>query len=392
MTNTQRITLASFLTYFLLSATLAPIGVISAPMAEHFDRSVTDITRQFSWLTGGILVGAVLALFVFDWFGVKKLLLSIYGLIAIGLFSLVAVDSLTWARYVLGAVGVGSGVGLAGAAITISNTYSESRRASMLVITDGFFSVAGFIVAWTAAWLIARSFGWSTTYQLLGIVAVTIVLLSFFSHFPDEQPGTGDQVRVTWPLPVWLCVGSLFLYTLGQYSMLFWLPNHISTTTDTSQAAAGSLVGQFWLGMFIAQVFVSWWVLRIGVRRLVTIASVTTLLFSIPLWIVTEFRSLFVLAFAWGFFNLAMLKAILSFATEMVATPSPRLVSLMLLGATSGTAISPLVTSQIVELTDTHVVLVFSSGCYAALFILMFAARRFDPQSTTREQVLEHTA
>ena len=174
--------------------------------------------------------------------------------------------------------------------------------------------------------------------------------------------------------------------------MLFWLPNHISTTTDTSQAAAGSLVGQFWLGMFIAQIFVSWWVLRIGVRRLVTIASVTTLVFSIPLWIVTDFRSLFVLAFAWGFFNLAMLKAILSFATEMVAIPSPRLVSLMLLGATSGTAISPWVTSQIAELADTHVVLVFSSGCYVVLFLLVLAARRFDPQPATREQVLENTA
>ena len=53
MNNASRITLVSFLTYFILSAMLAPIGIISGPMAEHFDQSVSDITRQFVWLTGG---------------------------------------------------------------------------------------------------------------------------------------------------------------------------------------------------------------------------------------------------------------------------------------------------------------------------------------------------
>lgn len=34
------------------------------------------------------------------------------------------------------------------------------------------------------------------------------------------------------------------------------------------------MVGQFWSGMLVAQVFVAWWVLRIGVRRLALGTSV----------------------------------------------------------------------------------------------------------------------
>lgn len=378
--NQVTITLVSFLTYFILSAMLAPIGILSSPMAEHFGQSITDVTKQFSWLTGGILVGAVIALFIFDWISLRKLFMVIYGMVALVLFSFVTVDSLEAARYILGFVGVGSGVGLAGAAITISHSYNEDRRASMLVITDGCFSVAGFAIAWTATYLVGREFGWSSTYQLIGFIAATVAILAAISGFPDTLLEEHAEKSSPWPLSVWLCVFSLFLYTLGQYSMLFWLPNYATTVLGAETSQAGSLVGQFWLGMFFAQVFVAWWVLKVGVRRLVLIASVTTFCGSLPLWNVTDIEWLIILALVWGFANLAMLKAILSFATEMVEVPGARLVSLLLLGATVGTAVSPYVTSQIVEWTDTRTILLFGSGCYGALLLMMLVARQLDPR------------
>lgn len=377
MTNLSRITTVSFLTYFILSAMLAPIGIISGPMAEHFGQTVTDVTRQFGWLTGGNLIGAVIALVIFDYLGLKKLFVVIYGLIAAALFTLRAVDDLDTARYLLGLVGLGSGIGLAGAAITISRSYTEARRASMLVITDGCFSVAGFLISWVAAFLVTRSLGWSLTYQLLGLFAVATFLLALFSSFPAvEQDQVLKDEGGAWPLPVWLCVISLFLYTLGQYSMLFWLPNYAITQLGAPEVQAGGLVGQFWLGMFLAQVFVAWWVMQVGVRRLVKIATVTTWLFSIPLWLYSSIDGLLVLALLWGFANLSLLKATLSLATEMVTVPTARLVSLLLLGATIGTAVSPLVTSQIVDWTSNHTILIFGSACYGVLMLLLFAALR----------------
>ena len=95
MNNKTRITLASFLAYFVMSGMLAPIGIISGPMAELFDRPITDVTAQFSWLTLGNLAGAITALIIFDFFRVRTLLITVYTLILVSLLSLNFTSDLT---------------------------------------------------------------------------------------------------------------------------------------------------------------------------------------------------------------------------------------------------------------------------------------------------------
>ena len=224
--NTVRITLVSFLTYFLLSAMLAPIGILTGPIAEHFERPITEVTAQFGWLTGGNLVGALIALIIFDFFPLRWIFVVIYGAIAIALGSLSVIETLESSRWVLGLTGMGSGIGLAGAAITISRTYEDDTRASMLVITDGCFSVAGFGFATLATYLIGLGLFWSATYQMVALIAAVIFFLALMSSMPETRSDRSAHAHLErWPPSVWLCVASLFLYTLGQYSVLFWLPN-----------------------------------------------------------------------------------------------------------------------------------------------------------------------
>lgn len=378
MNNKKRITLLSFLAYFVMSGMLAPISIISAPMAEYFGVPITELTAKFSWLTFGILIGAVIALVVFDWIPLRKLMALLYVLIAICLLSLGIHDNFELIWPTIGLVGICCGVGLAGAALTISRTYAADQRASMLVITDGSFSVAGIICSWIAVILVARGFHWSGTYLFVALMATTVVLLSVFSTFPDSEAEVRKVAkREPWPVSVWLCLIALFLYTLGQYSMLLWLPNYAETQLGAPRDQAGQLVSQFWTGMFAAQLFVAWWVLRVGVRRLVLIAGILASLSSIPLWIYDDIDGLIVLATIWGFANLGLLKVVLSFATEMVQVPTARLISSLLLGATLGTAVSPWLTSKIVAATDSHIVLQFSTSCYIVLTVVLALASRF---------------
>jgi TsgA-like MFS transporter len=375
--NRQRITLIAFLAYFVLSGMLAPIGIVSRPMAEVYGRPVAEITSQFSWLTGGNFIGAVLALFVFDWVDLRRMLVAIYGVLAVGLLSLAHFDSLAYGRVVLGVAGLCGGIGLAGAALTIARTYEAERRASLLVITDGCFSVAGFVCGSLASYFVARKLGWTSTYQCIGVLAAVIVALSLASDLPaTKHKGAIRRGAVSWSMPVWLCVSALFLYSLGQYSMVFWLPNYASLQLGASADVAGSIIGKFWLGMFLGQVFVAWWVLRIGLRRLVAVAAVTTALGSIPLWGILDPTLLPTLALLWGIGNLSMLKSLLSFATTMVPVPDARLVSGLLLGATLGTAISPAVSSLIAERTQIRVVLICSTACHVAMLLLVLFSRR----------------
>ena len=368
-----------------MSGMLAPMGIISGPMAAYFDQPVTEITTRFSWLTMGILVGAVIALVIFDWVRLKKLMLVVYSVIFVSLISLTFLENLTYIGFALGMVGISCGIGLPGAALTISKTYATTRRASMLVITDGCFSVAGIFCSWFAIFLLAREYHWSGVYQFVALVAAMIIALSAISTFPETSTeDTNAQESVAWPASVWLCLFALFLYTLGQWSILLWLPNYVETSLGVPREQAGQLVSQFWAGMFAAQLFVAWWVMKIGVRRLAVIAGITTTLLSVPLWLYEQVEGLIILATIMGFANLGLLKIVLSFATQMVRIPTARLVSSLLLGATMGTAVAPWVTSQIVTATSNHFILQFGTGCYILMTaLLLLASREYLAKSTT---------
>ena len=360
-----------------MSGMLAPMGIISGAMSEHFGQPVTEITARFGWLTFGILIGAVIALFIFDRIRLRYLMMMVYSVILTCIISLFLLNNIALIGTALGLVGVCCGIGLAGAALVISRTYETEQRASMLIITDGSFSVAGIVCSWIAIFLIAEEYHWSGVYQFVALITALIVCLSSLSTFPvtDANAHESSSPEI-WPVPVWLCIAALFLYTLGQWALLLWLPTYAETELGTTREQAGRLVSQFWIGMFAAQIFVAWWVLKVGVRRLALIAVVSTTLFSLPLWLHDDIDALIILATLWGFANLGLLKVVLSFATQMLRRPTARLVSSLLLGATIGTAISPWLTSQIVAATNTRFVLQFGTGCYVALTILFLMASR----------------
>jgi len=75
-----------------MSGMLAPMGILSGPMSEYFGQPVTEITARFSWLTMGILVGAIIALVIFDWMRLKQLMMLVYSIIFLSLVSLTFLD------------------------------------------------------------------------------------------------------------------------------------------------------------------------------------------------------------------------------------------------------------------------------------------------------------
>ena len=283
-------------------------------------------------------------------------------------------------------VGVCCGIGLPAAALVISRTFSEARRASMLVITDGFFSIAGIVCAWLAVWFVAQEAHWAGVFVFVAAVAVAVVVLALISEYPEtEAYAVADPSPQTWPVSAWLCIAALCTYTLAQNAILWWLPQYAEQHLQASPQMAGSLVGQFWSGMFAAQIFVAWWVLKIGVLRLLWLAAAGTVLFSLPLWWVQDVQVLWVLATLWGFANLGLLKVVLSYASQFTSVASPRLVSGLLLGATTGTAVSPWVSSQIVALGDASWALRFGSLSYLCMVALLLCAVlwwRHEPQPT----------
>ena len=92
-----------------MSGMLAPMGIISGAMSEHFGQPVTEITARFGWLTFGILIGAVIALFIFDRIRLKYLMMIVYSVILTCIISLFFLSNLALIGIALGLVG-GQGI------------------------------------------------------------------------------------------------------------------------------------------------------------------------------------------------------------------------------------------------------------------------------------------
>ncbi|MEM9315598.1 MAG: MFS transporter, partial [Pseudomonadota bacterium] len=244
-----RATVACFLAYFVMSGMLAPIGILLPPLAEHPDLAIEDVAPLFSWLTLGILAGSALSLVVFALRGPRSWLVIAYAVIAAALLALRSVDALWMLRSSLGVVGVACGIGLAAAASTITALYRDDQRASMLIITDSSFSIAGICVSSLAVYLVAADLHWSSVYVAVALMALAVVALSLsVPGAPQTGPGS-SEAKSRWPPSVWLCIVALFLYTLGQYSLLWWLPSHLETGLGATRDDAGRVVARFWAGM-----------------------------------------------------------------------------------------------------------------------------------------------
>ena len=181
---------------------------------------MTEITRTFGALTFGNLIGAACATAVLAIWNLRSIFIATYATLGIALLLLGLIDQLLSVGVILAVVGFGCGVGLAAAAVLITLRFSASKKASMLILTDACFSIAGFLLSWVATTLIYFQFGWAVAYQLVGVICFAIVFASSISDFSNSEQGPGqDSLAIkTWPVNARWLSASLFLYTLGQYS------------------------------------------------------------------------------------------------------------------------------------------------------------------------------
>jgi len=379
MSNLIRVTLISFLAYAVMSGMLAQIGILIGPISQHFGKETTIVSNQFSWLTVGILVGSVISLFIFDHVKIKTLNLLVFTAIILAIVGFYTVD-LYWVNSILlGIIGTGCGIALPAAAIVISRVYTPERRATMLVITDASFSLSGTFCTALVVVYLANGLHWSSGYSTVAALALITLILTAFSTFPEvphEDKQTIKQELASWPIGIYFCMLALLIYLTGQNFILIWLPSYAEQAIAMSTSDAGGLISNFWAGMLGGQLIAAAILIKADTRTMTLLAAILAALSTIPLWSINNPTYMPYLTFCWGFVTLGLLKLILSLATEMVAVPSPRLVSVLLMAATTGTAISPSLSSILVANTAPSIALKVGTGCFLLVTLLVVFAYR----------------
>ena len=378
--NRAALTLASFLAYFALSGMLAPIGILAQPSAAALGVSAGEMVRTLGFFSTGTLAGSLAAVVLLPSVKLRTLTLSVYGVAGcVLLLLLVRPTDVSVIAAMLCLLGACLGVGLAQAALVISRIYSQTYRASMLVATDGSFSLAGFVTASATVFLLTQGAPWSSIYGLILAVVLAILVAAVWLEFPEtvrseDSEDAGLSVRA-WPRTIWFLAAALFCYTFGQSSFLIWLPSFAQAEMGLSAADSGNLIGQYWLGMFIGQILTVVIVVRLGAVKMSVIGAlgcfmVAALLFTYPL----SFFSPSMLALIWGVCNFGLLKCLISQATLAFNETPAGLIPSLLLAASLGTACSPLASSWMVEALGVAAGMMTGLVSLAAVLLMVVAA------------------
>lgn len=373
----RRLTAACLLSYFIVAGLISQIGAISGPMAAHFSQPLTDVAARFSSLSSGILIGTLLSLVCFEWVGLRRAIVGCYLLGAAALLALVLFDHWTLLPALLLLAGAGCGLGLAAASVTLALSYAPQRRATLLLCSDLCFAVAGIVCAPAAAALIARGLPWSSSYALLALLCIAVVVLALRSPYPPSAREAGERLRhERWPAGVWLCAAALFFYLLGQVTMLLWLPQYLQQHLQLDALASAGGISRYWIGMALGQLLLVALLQRIDFRRLLPLIAVLSALASFLLWRIAGSAALLLATGLLGLANGGLLKLNLSYATTLVRHPQ-RVVTLVLSAGSLGQALSPYGSALLVRHFDTTAALQLVTACYVLMAVcIVVAARR----------------
>jgi len=374
-TNIIRIAFTSFFAYAVMASIMSPLGIISQPIADLFSVSVTDANSQFTYITTGILVGAFIAMFIFDWLQVKTIIILNSLAVAVAIVLLYVINGYAWLPFSFAIIGISCGINLTAAAVVITRAFSEGRRASMLLLTDCFYSIGAICSSYVAAHLMAEQYHWSSAYAIALLLVASIVIIALISVYPQEpqhQPdGQADLDNSgKWPVSVYFCASALFIYMLGMVSLYSWMPNYAQSVLNMPQEKAGQLVSHMFSGMFVSQIIMFFLVLKFPMGRLILLTSGFAALLNFSLWNISDVSVLPTAIFVMGVFAGGLLKTFITYGTLSMDNAPSRLVSFLMLSTALGTAVAPSISSMVVSQTSLIGGLMLSSACYLATFVL----------------------
>ena len=376
--NKLRITLVSFLAYFVMSAVISPLGIVTAPISLHYDIPITTATASFSYLTAGILVGTLVALVIFDLFRLKHIVLCCSGLTGISLACIYVVDSYLLFPLWLFLAGLACGVNLTAAIVVITSIYNARLRASMMLLTDSFYSMAGVLSTGLAGQLILRQLHWGSAYLLAFLVTLALIGITWFSSFPAtsrrESSQPDSRAGRCWPLEMFLVGAAILIYLTGFVTIYSWIPNFSQARFGLDADMAGALVSRLFLGMFIGQLVMFCLALKLAPGRIIFTAAVLATLLSCSLWNLDSAARLTVCMLALGLVTGGLLKLIIAFGTLLMPAPTPRMISFLIFNSALGTALAPAVSAVIVAQYDMAAALQFTSICYCLMVALLCGA------------------
>lgn len=341
-------------------------------ISNYFHLSISQMSNIFTFLNAGILVSIFINSWLIEIISLKKQLIFSFILTIIAVIGIVLCNSIFLFSINMFILGLVSGITMSIGTFIITHLYSGSKRGSLLLLTDSFFSMSGMIFPIVTAYLLEKKIIWYWSYICIGAIYLLIFLLTINSSFEKFKTNTKNskETKEKWNFNVFLLSISALLYILGQLGFISWVPQYATEIMNIDIKKTGSLVSGFWMSYMLGMWFFSFIIKFFNLYRMfIFLTSMSTILMYC--FIKSEnFLNQQYIIISLGFFSSAIYTIIITLASLQTKHPSPKLINLILLFGTIGTFLTFIITSPIVEAKGLYVTLISSNILYGIVFFL----------------------
>ena len=373
--NQYRLMLIPLLATLIMAGFVTTMGLVLSAAADKYGVELTDVSTQFTWFTGGVFLGGILAFYIFDYVAIKPVVIWSY-VVSIALILVLHFSTLfPLLPWLLSTIGCLLAIVICGGVTVITQQWVGKRRQMIMVAQDAMFNGGGILFSGAATWFVVNHHGWSAVYLvvavLIAVVSVLAVMSSFKPVVRETEASTESSLSTSlgsWNAGIILVGISLLLFMMAKISIFVWAPEFLQQSFGVTAEVGGQFMANVFTAAFIGSLCGTWAASRIEVKYLLygfVVVSVSTV------FAFTQTGSadvMLVLAYAYGISVSATYNSYVAFGLSFVAQPSHKNVVYLQLMSGLGSTLAPFVSSMIVDVTGTIATAI--QFCFVTLLIV----------------------
>jgi len=388
--NRVRLFVICMLGAFVIAGFLAPYGLLIGPIAAALDAEIGVVGSLFSFFTGSIFVGYIVAFYVFDYVSVKTIILGGYGAVVLAVALVILTPGMATLSIALTIIGFFCSLAVCGSVTLISQTWQGKQRQSALVAQDAAFNGGGIFFTAITAYLLGKNVSWQVGYVPAAVFALITIALAIFTRLRIKKQ-IDDEVGATteWNAGIILVGVLVMLFMTAKLTFIVWAPQYLEQEFGASPRQAGILMSNVFQAAFLGSLIGTYIVSKIQIHYFLAAMILTGVVATFVMLTTEDLLVVTAIGYLFGLSVSATFNSYMAFALSFVASPNHRHVAYMLLAGAVGSGVGPFISGQAVlvtETTRTPIILAFTlmALVFACVIILSSEKVRVKLQSISR--------
>jgi TsgA-like MFS transporter len=344
---------------FVIAGFLAPYGILVGPIADAFLTELGVIGSLFSFFTGGIFVGYIVAFYIFVQVKVKTIIVVGYGVVALAVTSIFlapGIITLSTALAVIGfcCIGFCCSLIVCGSVTLISQTWHGKQRQSALVAQDAAFNGGGIFFTAITAHLIEQNLSWQVGYAPPALFALMTIALAIFTRLRiTEQTEQKNNEMTEWNAGIILVGVAVMLFMAAKLTVIVWAPQYLEQEFGASPRQASEVMSNVFQAAFFGSLVGTYVVSKVRIHHFLAMMISLGVIATLVMLVTADLQVVTAMGYLFGLSVSATFNSYMAFALGFVSSPNHRNVAYMLLAGAVGSGLGPLISSQSVLITDT---------------------------------------